>query len=333
MKLTFETFQIFDNIVWKRFYDVMKHFLTFFIFLLLSAACHGQEQRPFDGIDYPFAVQYADLQNGQTIAYHDTGSGDNTLVLIHGLGSYMSAWSMNIDALSKSNRVIALDLPGYGKSTKTAETFSIPFFAESVAMLMDELDIDNATILGHSMGGHIALYLAAKHPNRVEQLVLSAPAGFEQFTEQDKMAFGATVSPEAIAMTPEPMIRQNMLATFHSFPSDAEFMIEDRLQMKDEPGFEDYAEAQAGSIFAMLEEPVWEMMPDIGQPTLVIFGRQDALIPNRYLHPGLTTEDVAKTGTERLLNAELKLIDEAGHFVHFERADEFNRMVMDFLDE
>jgi len=311
----------------------MKYYLTFILFILFNVACHAQERLPFDGIDYPFNVQYADLQNGQTIAYHDTGSGDDTLVLIHGLGSYMPAWSMNIDALSESHRVIVLDLPGYGKSTKTAERFSIPFFAESVIMLMNELEINAASIIGHSMGGQIALYIAAQHPGRVAGLVLSAPAGFEQFTEQDKMAFGATVSPEAIAMTPEPMIRQNMLATFHSFPSEAEFMIKDRLQMKDEPGFDNYARAQAESIFAMLNDPVWEMMPDITQPALVVFGGQDALIPNPYLHPDLTTQDVAQDGTERLPNATLKIIDEAGHFIHFEKADVFNETVLEFLNQ
>ena len=311
----------------------MKYFLTFSLFLLLTVACHSQDRHPFDGIDYPFTVQYLDLQNGQTIAYHDTGSGDDTLILIHGLGSYMPAWSMNIDRLSESHRVIALDLPGYGKSTKTADRFSIPFFAESVAMLMDELEINNASILGHSMGGQIALFMAAQHPDRVAGLVLSAPAGFEQFTEQDKMAFNATVSAEAVAATPEPMIRQNMLATFHSFPSEAEFMIEDRLQMKDEPGFDNYARAQAESIFGMLNDPVWDMMPKITQPALVVFGGQDALIPNPYLHPDLTTREVAQNGTDRLPNATLKIIDEAGHFVHFEQADVFNESVLEFLNQ
>lgn len=311
----------------------MKHFLTLFIFLLLSAACHGQVQRPFDGIDYSFDVQYAEIQNGQTIAYHESGTGENTLIAIHGLGSYMPAWKMNIDALSESLRVIALDLPGYGKSTKSADNYSISFFAESVTQLMDALDVDQATVMGHSMGGHIALYLAAQHPDRIEQLILSAPAGFEQFTAQDRQVFQATVSAGAIAATPESMIRQNMAVTFYEMPADAQFMVEDRITMMNKPGFKNYVEAQAGSIFAMLEEPVWDMLPSIDQPTLVIFGKQDALIPNRYMHPGLSVEDVARQGAERMPDATLKLIDNAGHFVHFEKPDEFNRLVLEFLNQ
>jgi len=129
------------------------------------------------------------------------------------------------------------------------------------------------------------------------------------------------------------MIRQNAASTFYSFPDNADFMIEDRIAMTTEPGFENYAEAQAQSIFAMLETPVWEMIPDIDQPTLVIFGAQDALIPNRYLHPNLTVEEVANQGAERLPNATLKLIENAGHFVHFEQAGEFNDAVLKFLNQ
>lgn len=311
----------------------MKYPITLLFTLLLTVACHAQEQRPFSEIEYPFEVQYAELDNGQTVAYHERGSADEVLILIHGLGSYMPAWKMNVDALSKSYRVIAFDLPGYGKSTKSADDYSIPFFAESVTMLMDELDIEQAAIAGHSMGGQVALYLAATYPDQATRLILSAPAGFERFTDQDQMAFQATVSPAGIAATPETMIRQNAAATFYSFPDEAEFMIEDRINMTTEPGFEKYAEAQAQSIFAMLEMPVWEMMPKIEQETLVVFGAQDSLIPNRYLHPGLTVEDVARQGTERLPNATLKLIDNAGHFVHFEKADEFNEAVLEFLNQ
>jgi pimeloyl-ACP methyl ester carboxylesterase len=83
----------------------------------------------------------------------------------------------------------------------------------------------------------------------------------------------------------------------------------------------------------MLNEPVWDLMPNITQPTLVVFGKQDALIPNLYLHPALTTEGVANAGFGRLPNSTLKLIDEAGHFVHFEKSDEFNRAVLEFLNQ
>ena len=332
MKLTFETFQIFDNIVWKRFYD-MKYILLFILTLLLSSECFARQADSFEEIQYPYDVERKVLPNGSTVAYTDQGDGEQTLLLIHGLGSYLPAWTRNIDEFSSRYRVIALDLPGYGKSSKNAEDHTIPFFAETVTQLLDELVIAQTAVAGHSMGGQIALYLAAHSPDRVEKLILTAPAGFEQFSEQDRMAFRTMVSAEGIAGTAEPMIRQNMEANFYRFPPEAEFMIEDRIKMKDLPDFDEYARAQAESIFAMLDEPVADLLPDIQQPTLIVFGNQDALIPNPFLHPDLTVESVAKSGSDMLPNATLKFIDEAGHFVHFEQAPEFNQMVMEFLGE
>ena len=332
MKLTFETFQIFDNIVWKRFYTMKNIFLILFV-LLLSSGCFARQAASFEEITYPYEVHTVNLPNETTVAYTDHSEGEQTLLLIHGLGSYLPAWKMNIDELSSEYRVIALDLPGYGKSSKSADQHTIPFFAETIIQLLDELDIAQTSVVGHSMGGQIALYLAAHSPDRVEKLILAAPAGFEQFTEQDRLAFRGTVSAQGIANTPEAMIRQNIESNFYQFPEEAEFMITDRLQMMNEPDFDDYANAQAESIFAMLNEPVWDLLPEIHQPVLVVFGKQDALIPNPYLHPDLTVESVAKAGSERMPNATLKLIDEAGHFVHFEQAEEFNRMVLEFLGD
>lgn len=311
----------------------MKNIFLLFLTLLLSSGCFARQGDSVEEIEYPFEIQTADLPNGSSVAYTDHGEGEQTLLLIHGLGSYLPAWTMNIEEFSSRYRVIALDLPGYGKSSKNAEKHTIPFFSETVIQLLNELNIERTAVVGHSMGGQIALYLAAHTPDRFEKLILAAPAGFERFSEQDYTAFRAMISAEGIAGTAEPMIRQNMEANFFRFPSEAEFMIEDRIKMKEQHDFDEYARAQAESIFAMLDEPVADLLPEIHQPTLVVFGNQDALIPNPYLHPDLTVESVAKSGSEQLPNATLMFIDEAGHFVQFEQAEEFNRMVMEFLGE
>lgn len=326
---TFETFQIFDNLIWKRFLNGLTMKYLSLICILLFTAPSGLAQT---SLDYSFDVQFAELPNETTIAYIDQGNAEQTLILIHGLGSYLAGWSMNIDELADQFRVIALDLPGYGMSFKDNESHTILFFAESIIQLMDKLKIKKSTLVGHSMGGQIALYMAAFSPDRVEKLVLSAPAGFEQFSETQYGMFQATVSAEGIAATPDSMIEQNMKLNFHQFPESAEFMIKDRKAIKNDNDFKDYTQAQSQSVFAMLDEPVWELLPEIEQPTLVIYGNQDALIPNRYLNPHLTTEKVAKAGTERIPNATLKMIDEAGHFVHFEKAEAFNEAVIKFLN-
>ncbi|MDZ7808085.1 MAG: alpha/beta fold hydrolase [Gracilimonas sp.] len=299
------------------------------ICILLFATTAGLAQ---SSLEYSFDIQFAELPNETKVAYIDQGEAEQTLILIHGLGSYLPGWSMNIDALADHFRVVALDLPGYGKSSKNADNHTIPFFAESISQLMDHLEIAKATLVGHSMGGQVALYMAAHSPGRVQRLVLSAPAGFEQFSEAHYEMFQATVSAEGIASTTDSMIEQNMKVNFYQFPESAVFMVEDRKAIKNDPNFEDYAQAQSQSVFAMLNEPVWDLLPEIEQPTLVIYGNQDALIPNRYLNPQLTTKAVAEAGVERMPNAELNMIDQAGHFVHFEQAEIFNQAVIKFLN-
>ena len=300
------------------------------IMLFTWSGCDAQES--FDWLEYPFDVHFAEIENGETIAYVDEGSGDQTIVMVHGLGSYLPGWKNSIEELKESYRVIALDLPGYGKSAKTAENYSIPFFAESIVQLLEALPIDNVVLAGHSMGAQISIYTALNYPDKVNSLILSAPAGFETFSEEAEQAFRMTVSKETIMATDEEMIRFNLRSNFHEFPESAAFMIEDRLAMMDDPDFEEYARAQAESVFAMLETPVFDQLSEISQPVLVIFGKQDQLIPNRMLHPHLTTEDVAESGVNLIEDAELVWIDDAGHFAHFEKPGPFNKAVKEFLN-
>jgi pimeloyl-ACP methyl ester carboxylesterase len=81
----------------------------------------------------------------------------------------------------------------------------------------------------------------------------------------------------------------------------------------------------------MVDEPVFDYLPQIEQPVLAIFGHQDNLIPNRFLNGG-TTESIGQKGVEQLPNATLHMIDKAGHFVHYEQAQVVNGLISDFLN-
>lgn len=301
------------------------------IILFAWSSCTAQDS--FDWLEYPHDVHFVEIANGETIAYTDEGSGSQTIVMIHGLGSYLPGWKHNIVELKDEFRVIAIDLPGYGKSSKNAERYNIPFFSESIVQFLEALSVEDAVLTGHSMGAQISVYTALNYPEKVSSLILSAPAGFETFSKEAEQAFRMLISTESIMATDKQMIRFNLVSNFYEFPEEAAFMIEDRIAMMEDPEFKNYARAQAESVFAMLETPVFEDLTDLKQPVLVIFGKQDQLIPNRMLHPHLTTEDVAKTGVNRIENAELVWIEEAGHFVHFEKPGPFNKAVTEFLNQ
>ncbi|MEO1714857.1 MAG: alpha/beta hydrolase, partial [Bacteroidota bacterium] len=83
----------------------------------------------------------------------------------------------------------------------------------------------------------------------------------------------------------------------------------------------------------MLTQPVWEQLNQIRVPGLIVYGSEDALIPNRILHSGLTINTVAKQGLEAYPNSRLKMIHKAGHFVHWEQAAQVNLELEAFLKE
>lgn len=288
----------------------------------------------FEEIGYPFETKNAQLSEDVLIAYVDEGNKnlppEKTIILIHGLGSYLKAWSKNIPELAKHYRVIAIDLPGYGKSGKIPHPGTMTWYAEAVFKLMDHLRLEKAWIGGHSMGGQIAMALALKHPEKVEGLVLAAPAGFEAFHKGQKQWFRNVMTVDGVKKTSVDDILNNLHYNFYNTPAAAEFMITDRIMMRHAKDFDAYCYAVVQSVNGMVDEPVLPFMDKITQPTLIVFGENDNLIPNRFLNPG-RTRDIAENGHKRIKNSKLVMIPRTGHFVQFEASDTFNKAVKDFI--
>jgi pimeloyl-ACP methyl ester carboxylesterase len=111
-----------------------------------------------------------------TLSMLSAGTGD-PVVCIHGLGGTKASFLPTVAALADNYRVIALDLPGFGESDKPiAAPYNAPYFANSVAALMDELEIDSAHIVGNSLGGRVGIEMGLLHPERVRKLILLSPA-------------------------------------------------------------------------------------------------------------------------------------------------------------
>jgi pimeloyl-ACP methyl ester carboxylesterase len=316
----------------------MQHTLLLFCLSLSFSGCGtpGQAQTSayMDSLHYSYETKTISLSDTVSITYVDEGEGPETLVFIHGLGSYLPAWRKNIAELSKRYRCIALDLPGYGKSSRGEYPFDMTFFADQVSQFLQQLSLKKPTIVGHSMGGQIALTLALQQPEGVGRLVLVAPAGFEKFTDQERAWFRQVYTPAVVRATPPPQIERNFALNFHKseFPEDAHFMYQDRLRMRaDTALYEAYCEMIPQCVQGMLQEPVFDRLPDVKQPTLVLYGRGDLLIPNTLLHPDLTTEEVARAGHQKMPGSQLKLLDACGHFVQWECAEAVNTAIQSFV--
>jgi pimeloyl-ACP methyl ester carboxylesterase len=283
----------------------------------------------FKDIDYTFDVKYQKVRN-INIAYIDEGSSDKVLLLIHGLGTSAKSWIKNIPALSKEYRVIAVDLPGYGKSDKGFYEYSMSWNAQVLAEFLTALKIEKATFVGHSMGGQISLHAALNYPDKVDKLVLVASAGFEEFTEGEGDWMKAAFTIDLIKETTTRNIAVNLDANFYETPSDASFFVTDRIQIKGASDFEDYCYAVTRNVAGMIDEPVLDKLKTINKKTLILFGENDGLIPNSYLHGGYT-EDIANFANSEMPQSELVLIPKCGHMLQFEKSEIANSEIINFM--
>jgi len=312
----------------------MKIYFSLILIALISCSqsISCQSISSFDDLNYPYNVKNITILNNINVAYVEEGKGKETILFIHGLGSYLPAWKKNIEELKNYYRCIAIDLPGYGKSSKSSISADMTFYSDVVKGIIKKKKLKNVILAGHSMGGQIALTLAIQSPETVKKLILVDPAGFERFSESQKEWFKGFLKPELIKNTSKVIIKSNIEKNFYKFPKDAEFMITDRIAMRDAKEFDNYCEVIVRSIKGMLDQPVFNRLNTISQETLIFFGENDNLIPNKFLNP-VTTNKIALDGTEKIKNSKLLMVPEVGHFMMFEQSNYFNKEVKIFLDK
>lgn len=312
----------------------MKRFGIVLLILFFNATLFSQNtKKPMKELlsDYNFKTHAITIDSLE-INYIKEGNNKNTLLFVHGLSSNSDAWSKNIASLKDNYTCIALDLPGYGKSSKPDAVYTPSFFAEVLYQFIEKLQLKNVVLVGHSMGGQASIKFAAAYPNTIEKLILVAPAGLEQFTATNATFMKGYFSPEMVKNTTDAQIEKNYALNFHTIPESVSKMIEDRKKIKEASDFEAHCDAIANSISGMLDEPVIKDLEAISQPTLVVFGDMDALIPNRYFNPKLSVEDIGNVAKKHIKSVKVKYIKDAGHFVQYEKPSEINMLIQQFVD-
>lgn len=309
-------------------------FLPFFPLALTFGQSSTSTMKPY--WEYSYNVKQVTLNDSIKIAYVEQGEHKNTLLMIHGLGSYLAAYNKLIDELSTDFRCIAIDLPGYGKSSVGDFSYSMDFFAETLLQFIDKLQLENVHLIGHSMGGQIAITTVLKDQADIKKLILLAPAGFETFSETDRQWFSQVVTPQVLKITPDVQIEKNFAVNFNGavLPEDARFMYEDRLKLKENvTDYEAYCQMIPRCVQGMLEAPVFDQLSEIKQSTLIFYGKNDLLIPNKFLHPESSTEQVARAGDKEIPNSELVLLEECGHFVLWDQAEKVSQQIRNFIQQ
>jgi len=280
---------------------------------------------------YPYNTHYLDIPGNCRIAYVDEGKGDKTLLFIHGLANYALVWKKNIDYLKQFYRCIAIDLPGNGLSDKNEHPYSMQFFAKSVADFIEVLKLKNVTIVGHSMGGQVAMTTLINYPGCAQSLVLCAPAGFEHFSHLDKAIYTKAIHLFDFISSDEQALRHVIESSFYRNQSQGESIVAELTGLMKTYKLNTYRKMVEACINAMLDEPVYDKLDAIKLPVLVIYGSNDALIPNKMIHH-TTTEHLAKEAVKKFPDATLILLPDCGHFVMWEKATEVNKEIIGFLE-
>lgn len=250
---------------------------------------------------------------------------DPPLLFIHGLFASIFSWRNNLDALSRDHTVYALDLKGHGDSDKPkGRGYSPMALTLLVKEFMNHLNIQRASLIGNSLGGGISLLMALHFPSLVSQLVLIAPACYNQRL------------PQLVRILKNPILR----IPLYFFPAESIILgalsriYYDRGLMTDEVirGYS-YPLKLKGTLSAYIQatkelipediSDIEKKIPSIRHKTLIIWGEEDRIIPVSF----------AKRLHEEMAYSSLTLIPKCGHVPHEEEPETVNRLMDDFLKE
>jgi pimeloyl-ACP methyl ester carboxylesterase len=253
----------------------------------------------------------------------------DAVVFVHGLGGRWTNWLENLLPLaSAGRRVIALDLPGFGASPMPAEKVSIPGYGRWLVALLGELDVSSAALVGNSMGGFIAAEVAIQAPALVDRLVLISAAGITSEKQRSDQVLGALYRVEALSayvtgaivaraawLSRRPALRRRAMWFVMRHPEAISAALAyEQIAGIGTPGF-------LPALDACSDYPIRDRLPEIACPTLIVWGRDDLIVPVRD----------ADVFEELIPDARKVVWDDTGHVAMLERPDEFNALLAEFL--
>jgi 2-hydroxymuconate-semialdehyde hydrolase/2-hydroxy-6-oxo-octa-2,4-dienoate hydrolase len=257
---------------------------------------------------------------GMQTSYLEAGSGP-PVIMLHGSGPGVSAtanWQYNIPVLAEKFRVLAPDLVGFGATGRPTDiVYSLRVWTDQVWAFLDALGIEQAAIVGNSLGGRIALQMATDHPERVSRMVLMGAPGVGMTLTEGLAALRA-YEPSHDAM-------RDMLRNY--FAVDPTLITDELVSIRYEASIADGAFDAYRAMFFDPRHKGGELgitedeVRAIATPTLLVHGREDKVVP----------VSVSVTMLRLLPNADLHVFSRCGHWTQIERADEFSALVCDYL--
>lgn len=273
-------------------------------------------------------IKYSTV-HGYRRAYVVAGSGP-ALLLLHGIGDSSDTWRTLIPQLARDFTVVAPDLLGHGRSDRPRADYSIAAYACGMRDLISVLDLERVTVVGHSLGGGIAMQFAYQFPERCERLVLVSTGGVGPKTHP---LLQMVAIPGVEAMLPLlrlPGVKPAGAAAMRALRwldtdlgNDAEDIMRVFDALPDSPARSAFlrtlraAVDRRGQVITMLDRCYLAQ----GMPTLLIWGARDAIIP----------VDQARVVHEAMPGSHLEIFDDAGHFPHHQDPERFLAQLREFM--
>ena len=247
----------------------------------------------------------------------DTERGERCVVLLHGYLESMLVWDEFVDLLKKDLRVVTLDLPGHGVSMINGEVHTMEYLADCVALTMDALGIDKYSVVGHSMGGYVALAMLDKYAKHLENItLLSSTTSADSQEKCDRRRREIE------------LIKAGKKNTLARLVPHVGFAAQNVNRLKDY--IEDIREliliSEDEGVIAILGGMIerksrGEQLRDSGIPHLFIFGRHDYYIP----------QEVADEMIEQDPNAKVVWLEESGHMGFYEEPEKCAEAILNMI--
>ena len=265
--------------------------------------------------------KFIDL-DGRSTHYIEKGEGE-VIILLHGFFYDSYLWDSNIEVLAKQFKVYAVDLWGFGYSTREPLDYGYQLYSDQVLMFMDALGIQKASLAGQSMGGGTAIWFCVQHRQRVNRLILIDAAGVPHGLPLTGKFFNLPMVGEFFLGLKNNLIRRKNLADVFIYNkeliTDSYFENVTRFhKIKDTT--ERLLTILRKKFFHTLSDQL-EQLSQLDVPILIVWGREDKAIP---LQKGQEMHKILK-------DSRFEILDNAGHVPNYECAEEFNKLALDFL--
>jgi pimeloyl-ACP methyl ester carboxylesterase len=267
--------------------------------------------------------QFIDL-DGCATHYIEKGEGE-PVILLHGFFYDSYIWADNIDALAKKFKVYALDLLGFGYSTRKTLDYGYQLYADQVLMFMDSLGIESASLVGQSMGGGTAILFCVQHRQRVNKLLLVDPAALPHTLPLTGKFFNLPRVGEFFMGLRTNLVRKKNLGDFWIYNKKliTESYFDNVTRFQKIKGTTEVLTAILRKEFFHTLSNEINLLSQEDVPILIVWGSEDKAMPVRL------GQDMHRI----LQSSRLEVLDNAGHVPNYECSDVFNRLALDFLQE